>query len=142
MGSDREDAVGQLDLIGRRIDADVASAQVGLPAVRFIRYGEWVDQLGSDADPDEPVCVCGGRSFPVSLVEGGEGALVRIADQLADEVMDRVAHPWPQVLVGGTTHVLQAVLDETGLAVWASSDGQMRCPVGFLNATFGRVGAL
>jgi len=136
---------GWLERIRQRIDRDLGDPRLGHPGISFIRYAEWIRSTGTrlpagdirDADPDEPVCVAGGRSFPVSLRDGVEAAVVDVASALQDDVMDRLGRPWPFVNLGELGGaVLEPELDGWGMAVWASKRG-IACPVGYLQSTLG-----
>ncbi|HEX8497262.1 MAG TPA: hypothetical protein VF661_08720 [Actinomycetales bacterium] len=124
-----------LDRLGRRIDDDFGPA--GLPPVRFLDQQDWDTEVPSivqveqepTADATDVVCVCGGRSFLVHLHHGLESAVAAVASALQDDVMDQLNRPWP-VAAGGA--VLQPAVDRSGLAVWATADGVLRCPVGYL----------
>lgn len=144
--------VDQLHEMRRRIDRDFADPRLDYPGITFLSYREWISDSGegtsgvqrtdlaSEENQDDPVCVVGGRSFPVSLREGLPSALVAVVSALQDEVMDRLNRPWPQVITPAV--VLEPVLDEEGVAVWASRDRSLRCSIGYLTSTFGAVGAL
>jgi len=98
-----------LEHIRQRIDRDFGGPRLGHPGVSFIRYAEWIRTTGTkppvgdsaDIDPDEPVCVAGGRSFPISMTDGVEAAVVTVASALQDDVMDRLGRPWPFVNIRG-----------------------------------------
>ena len=134
-------AMDLLQEIRRRVDADFAEPSLGYPGLTFISYSEWTaDSDHHDCD-DTPVCVAGGHSFPVSLRSGVEEAVVTIVSALQDDVMDQLNRPWPE-LAGPAVVVLQPRIDDRGVAVWASNDGSVRCPVGELQSTFGVPGLL
>lgn len=132
-----------LDSVLARVERDFGAPELGIGPVRFITYGEWMTdapQVELDV-ADGPVLVKVGRAFPVDLDDGPEAALVTIADKLQDDVMDELHRPWPQV-GDGELVVLEPVLDETGLAVWASRDRRVRIPIGYLSSSLGAVGQL
>lgn len=139
-----------LDEVRRLIAADFEGTP-DYPGLELTTYRAWThDAVGAPSaedsapsDLDDPVCVSGGRSFPVSLRGGMSQALVTVADALVDDVMDRLNRPWPTVVLpDGAAVVLEPQVDEHGQAVWTSSDGTVRCPVGHLQLSFGSVGAL
>jgi len=109
-----------LERIRQRIDRDFGDPRLGHPGVSLVRYAEWIRSTGTrppsgdiNIDPDEPVCVAGGRSFPVSLRDGVEAAVVDVASALQDDVIDRLGRPWPEVNVGGQAGaVLEPELDD------------------------------
>ncbi len=127
-----------LDRLRRRIDDDFGPA--GLPPVDFLGTHDWDAQIPSrmQVEPELPacaagddvVCVCGGRSFLVHLHQGLETAVAAVAGTLQDDVMDELNRPWP-VAPGGA--VLEPTVDSSGVAVWSSADGELRCPVGYLS---------
>jgi hypothetical protein len=150
--------IGLLQEIRRRVDADFAESSPGYSGLTFITYAAWVSASPQDvlagASPvhpdeappvdddsdDDPVCVAGGHSFPVSLRSGVEEAAVAVASALQDDAMDHLNRPWPELVSPAV--VLQPRLDERGEAIWASDDGSVRCPVGQLRSAFGAPGLL
>jgi hypothetical protein len=147
-----------LQEIRRRVDADFAESSPGYSGLTFMTYAAWVANSApgglagtspvhpGEAPPvhhdsdDDPVCVAGGHSFPVSLRSGIAEAVVAVASALQDDAMDHLNRPWPELVSPAV--VLQPRIDERGEAVWASDDGSVRCPVGQLQSTFGVPGLL
>jgi hypothetical protein len=140
------DVATALGMIRARIDRDFADPALDVPSITFTSYPEWVASSAVSTSPsDQPwppvadlVCVCGGHSFPFNLDDGVETAVAHIASALQDDAMDHLNRPWPRV--GVDQVVLEPRVDEQGLAVWASRDGSVACPVGYLSSTFGAVG--
>ena len=121
-----------------RIRNDFSDPRLGLPSIDFTSYREWMADGPAPAPVaeallDDVVCVVGGRSFPIGISRGLEPAVAAVASALQDEAMDHLNRPWPQV--GARAVVLEPVVDEAGLAVWASADGAIRCPVGYLTTS-------
>jgi hypothetical protein len=110
--------------------------------IRAIPAAEW-DQHVPPVEPSDPysdtewVVMSGGRSFLVDLADPAR-AEAEAASALADDVMDDLNRPWPALATGG---VLQASVDELGIAVWAHPSG-LTCPVGYLQQALGAAGLL
>ena len=140
-----------LSRLSHHVYADFSQPGLDFPGITFITYQEWM----SDTSPgiagagrsldiiDDPVCVSEGHSFLVPLRNGFSQALSGIASALADDVMDRLNSPWPVIRRrNGVTVVLEPQVDGAGVVVWASSDGEVLCPVGYLYSTLGIAGVL
>ena len=119
----------RLTAVRLRIERDFAEPRLAFPGVAF-RRGAAVDDL---------VCVSGGHEFAVDGGRGEEELAVEVADRLQDDAMDQVWTPWPALARpdGGVT-VLQPRLSPSGIGVWAADAGYS-CPIGTLQAIFGRM---
>jgi hypothetical protein len=109
---------------------------------RVIPACEWDQQVppveASDGySQSEWVVISGGRSFLVDLADPAR-AEAEAASALADEVMDELDRPWPELARGG---VLETEVDQLGIAVWSHSSG-IACPIGYLQQTLGAAGLL
>jgi hypothetical protein len=88
--------------------------------------------------PDAVTIAVGGRRFGAQLARGVELACAHSADKLADDVMDLLGRPWPELrLYGGASGVLRADVDPAGIACWFFNDSAA-CPVGTLRELFNR----
>jgi hypothetical protein len=98
-----------------------------------------IDRAGPRADA--VVIAVGGRRFVAGLARGVEAACAHGADTLADDVMDLLGRPWPELrLRGGGGGVLRADVDSAGIACWFLGESAA-CSVGSLRELFDRYDA-
>jgi hypothetical protein len=126
------------------IKRDLAVSGLSGPKLHLIPARDWPTAVPDPTfDPaqygfDELVCVTDRGSF---LVDSRSAAslTVDIASRMADQVMDELNSPWPTMVTG---EVLEPELDADGVAVWASEDARLCCPIGYLSTTFAAAGLL
>jgi hypothetical protein len=140
MGTLQNDRVVDTLIAKLRRDFDLPT-RAGIE-IHAIPASEWDQRVPpvemSDRYSDtEWVVISGGRSFLVDLADPAR-AEAKAASALADDVMDDLNRPWPELATGG---VLQTSVDELGIAVWADPSG-LTCPVGYLQQTLGTAGLL
>lgn len=94
-----------------------------------------VDRAGPR--PDAVVIAIGGRCFVAGLTRGVEAACAYSADALADDVMDLLGRPWPELRLRDGGGVLRADVDSAGIACWFLGESAA-CPIGSLRELFDR----
>jgi hypothetical protein len=126
----------------REASARLRAASRAQIEIRAIPAREWDQQVlaveaSGGYSQGEWVVISGGRSFLIDLTDPAR-AEVEAASALADDVMDELNRPWPELVTGG---VLETQVDELGVAVWSHPSG-IACPVGYLQQALGSAGLI